>query len=388
MNLVVWTGQKIVGKLGCFFPENPMHPDIENLRQRRPELFTAPDFWLSRLKDIDGAVREVKTGTVERIGQSAGGSKLYAFNYGELEPMASTATISSAMASDRPEAFYDPQKRTRPSLSVLGSIHGGETEGIAFCLSLIRLLETGRDASGQERPALLEKIRRLRLSVVPCLNPDGRSRAGISHLNGAALEDLFLVQQGLLADGSPFFGRKVKEIQPIPKETMRLMGGYYNDEGVNLQHDDFFGPRQAPENQAIRDFFRREVPDAFLTFHSHGGAPAILTPDAFLSPGTQRKQVEMAGFILSKLHAAGIAFIPPDQIVTPPWSFYFQTWLHHMTGATPLLFEFCHGMEMNPMTLEKIHESGFVTFEGWVDYCLAFGARPRANELFGSIRPA
>ena len=365
-----------------------MHPDIENLRNLRPQLFSAPEFWLSGLSDIDLAAQQVKKGNVECIGKSAGGSNLYAFSYGELEPMAPTATISSAMASDRPESFYDPKRRSRPALVIIGSIHGGETEGIAFCLSLLRLLETERDSSGNEHPELLEKIRRLRLCVIPCLNPDGRSRAGISHLNGAALNDLFLVQQGLLADGSPFFGRKIKEIQPIPKEKMRFMGGYYNNDGVNLQHDDFFGPKLAPENEAIRDFFGREMPDAFLAFHAHGGAPAILTPDSFLSPGMQRKQIEMAGFILSKLHGSGIEFIPPDRIVTPPWSFYFQTWLHHMTGATPLLFEFCHGLENNPVSLERILETGFVTIKAWADYCLVFGARASSQELFASVHPA
>lgn len=333
-------------------------------------------------------MQECRSGRAERIGSSASGLALHAFCYGEKEGMSPTATISSAMASDRPEAFYDPARRSRPSLAVIGSIHGGETEGIAFCLSLIKLLETGKDSRGLERPALLEKLRNLRLCVVPCLNPDGRRRAGVSHLSGAGLEDLFLVQQGLLADGNPFFGRKVKETQPIPQGMMSFLGGYYNDDGVNLQHDDFFGPKVAPENRAVGDLFFREIPDAFLTFHAHGGPAAVLVPDAFLSPGAQRKQVEMAGFILAKLHGAGIGFIPPERIVVPPWSFYFQTWLYHMTGATPLLFEFCHGLETNPCGLDDILESGFVTFEAWVDYCLLFGPRPSANELFGPIRPA
>ena len=361
---------------------------IEDLRRRKPKLFTSPDFWKSGLDDIKNSFQQIKTGRAEQIGSSAGGLDLYSFCYGELESMAPRATISSAMASDRPEVYYDPARRTRPSLVVIGSIHGGETEGIAFCLSLIHLLETGRDSRGNERPALLEKTRKLRLCLIPCLNPDGRRQASISHLSGAALEDLFLVQQGLLADGSPFSGRKVKETQPIPRDMMSFLGGYYNEAGVNLQHDDFFGPEVAPENRAIRDLFRREIPDAFLTFHAHGGDPAILTPDAFLSPGVQRKQIEMAGFMLANLHRAGIPFIPPDKIVTPPWSFYFQTWLHHMTGATPLLFEFCHGLEMNPASLDAILETGFVTFEAWVDYCLAFGPRPTANELFGPVRAA
>lgn len=322
------------------------------------------------------------------MGQSAGGRDIFAFQYGEFEEVRPMATISSAMASDRPAAFYDPSLRNKPSLALIGSIHGGETEGIAFCLALIDLLETGRDGFGKERPELLEKIGKVRLNLIPCLNPDGREAAAIDHLNGAELDDLFLVQQGLLADGTPFRGRKVKETQPIPPGFLEFMGGYYNADGVNLQHDDFFGPRVAPENAAIRDLFRVEIPDAFLTMHAHGAPAAFLAPDAFISPGNQRKQVEAAGYVLARLHAQGIPFLAPDSIVTPPWSFFFQTWLHHMTGATPLLFEFCHGLKIRPASLESILETGFAVFEAWLDYCLAFGPRAKANEMFGAVTPA
>jgi len=366
----------------------PLHPAIEELRQRRPDLFKAPEFWKSELGDIAAAAAKMKRGRSELLATSTGGHPIHAFTYGKLEKIEGTATISSAMASDRPECFYDPAQRSAPSLTLIGSIHGGETEGVAFCLSLIELLESGRDSLGRERPELEQKIDQTRLCLVPCLNPDGRQAAGVLHLNDAELADLFLVQQGLLADGTPLAGRRVKEVQPIPPESMQFLGGYYNRNGVNLQHDDFFGPSVAVENAAIRDLFRRELPDAFLTMHAHGGPAALLTPDAYLAPGYQRKQIEAAGFILGQLHSQNIPFLPPEEIVTPPWSFFFQTWLYHMTGATPLLFEFCHGLRINPYPLEKIIESGFVTFEAWLDYFLKFGPRPKSRELFGPVRPA
>lgn len=361
-------------------------PRIAGLKQRSPFLFQSPDFWRSRWEDV--SAQGEGGGECRFIGQSAGGRKIPAFFYGAFEPVVSTATISSAMASDRPASFYDPAQRTRPSLCLIGSIHGGETEGVAFCMSLIRFLETGLDWKGLARPELLEKIRQVRLSIVPCLNPDGRVAAAVHHLCGAELEDLFLVQQGLLADGTPFRGRRIKETQPIPAGMLQFMSGYYNADGVNLQHDDFFGPEIAPENKAIRALFRDEIPDAFLTMHAHGAPAAFLTPDAFLSPGCQRKQIEAAGFILAELRRNGLAFTAPDRIVTPPWSFFFQTWLHHMTGATPLLFEFCHGLTMHPATLEEIMETGYIVFEAWLDYNLMFGSRPVSNEFFGNITPA
>lgn len=366
----------------------PSNSPMICLQKQSPGLFESPGFWRSRYSDVREITRAVTQGTHEVLGRSAGGRDIDAVGYGALEPVESTATISSAMASDRPESFFDPAQRKKPSLALIGSIHGGETEGIALCLNLIQLLESGCDFNGREHPGLVEKIGKVRLSLIPCLNPDGRDAAAVSHLNGATLEELYLVQQGVFPDGRLFRGRKVKETQPIPPGMLKFMGGYYNADGVNLQHDDFFGPALAPENTAIRDLFRREIPDAFLTMHAHGAPAAFLTPDAFLAPGSQRKQVEMVGFILSKLSDRRIPFLPPEQIVTPPWSFFFQTWLHHMTGATPLLFEFCHGLATNPCSLEDILESGFVLFEAWLDYCLSLGARPRSRELFGSVTPA
>jgi hypothetical protein len=367
----------------------PSHPaPIEALKQQNPGLFESPEWWLTRGEHILRLAGEVRKGQSRIIGRSAGGREIPVFSYGEFEPVTSTATISSAMASDRPGSFYDPATRKKPSLTLIGSIHGGEAEGVALCMSLIRLLETGKDWRGGERPTLVEKMGRVRLNLLPCLNLDGRAAAAVDHLNGAEIEELFLVQQGLLADGTPFKGRKVKETQPIPPGFLKFMGGYYNADGVNLQHDDFFGPRIAPENEAVRTLFREEIPDAFLTLHAHGAHPAFLTPDAFLSPGVQRKQVEAAGYISAQLQRRNIAFFPPDHIVTPPWSFFFQTWLHHMTGATPLLFEFNHGLKISPLPLGDIMETGYVVFEAWLDYCLTFGARPKSHELFGSITPA
>ncbi len=368
----------------------PLASDVlERLRAASPHLFEAPTFWVSGLEAIEARLAEVRRGERRVLGQSAGGREISAVAYGPFEPQSPTATISSAMASDRPQVFFDPARRTRPVLVLIGSIHGGETEGIALCMNLIHLLETGVDLRGQRQERLLSLLEKVRLVVVPCLNPDGRAAAGVAHLCGATVDELYLVQQGLLADGTPFKGRKIKEVQPIPPGYLRHMGGYYNAAGVNLQHDDFFGPRLAPENDAVRSLFRRELPDAFLTFHAHGGRPAFLTPDAYLSPGCQRKQTEAAGYALSRLGAQGIPFAPPDTIVPPPWSFFFQTWLHHMSGALPLLFEFCHGLSgYAPSSLEETLQTGLLTTEAWVEYCLLFGARPRASELFSAVTPA
>ncbi|MGD9498641.1 MAG: M14 family zinc carboxypeptidase [Armatimonadota bacterium] len=361
---------------------------IADLRRTRPDLFQAPAFWRTRLEDIAAAAASAERARVQALGRSAGGREILAFCYGPFEPQRPTATISSAMASDRPEAFYDPARRSRPALVLIGCIHGGEVEGIATCLNLVHILETGRDLSGREQPEVLSLLRRVRVVIVPCLNPDGRERAGILHLSGAEEDHIYLVQQGVHKDGSLFRGRRIKEVQPIPPGLLEFMGGYYNDADVNLQHDDFFGPALAPENRGLLDLMRREIPDGFLTLHAHGAHPSVTGPDAFLSPGYQRKQSEAGFYLLSRLAAQGLEVLDPALSSGPPWSFYFQTYFHHASGALPLLGELPHGIRQCPYTLQRILDTGLTVAACWVEFALRFGCRPRSLDLYGPPPPA
>lgn len=360
---------------------------IADLKQRRPDLFESPDFWRSGLDDVAGAAAATR-GEVSVLGRSAGGREIPAFAYGTFEPQDPTATISSAMGSDRPEAFFDPSKRTRPALVLVGSIHGGETEGIAVCLNLISVMESGRDLMGREQPRLADLLGQVRLVVIPCLNPDGRERAAVSHLNGAEIDHLYLVQQGVMQNGELLRGRQVKEIQPIPPGLVRSMGGYYNDAGVNPQHDDFFGPSLCPENAALRDLFRREIPDGFLTLHAHGGHTSLTSPDAYVSPGYRRKQSEAAFYILSRLASEGIEVMDPGRSTGPAWSFNFQTYFHHAAGALPLLCELPHGLRQRPCPLDRIIDAGLTVVEAWGDFALRFGLRPKHMDFYGTPPPA
>jgi len=351
-------------------PSNP----IENLQQQRPDLFQSPPFWSTCLEDISETAAKVRMMKANIIGKSAGGKDLIAFTSGELEEQHPTATISSAMASDRPESFYDPKLRTHPSLVLIGSIHGGETEGIATSLNCIEILETGKDIAGNEHPGLREKLQQLRLNIIPCLNPDGRERVGVSHLNNADIDHIYLVQQGLLKDGTPLKGRKVKETQPIPQDMMSFMGGYYNVDGVNLQHDDFFSNQICPENQALTTLFKNEIPDGFMTFHAHGAKPAFTGSDHYLFPGYEQKQVEAISYIVSRLTQQNI---DAGQIVSQPTaSFYFQTYFSQMSGAVPLLFELPHGIKTCYYSFEEILEIGLITIDAWCDFALEYGMRP------------
>jgi len=62
-----------------------------------------------------------------------------------------------------------------------------------------------------------------------------------------------------------------KEYIPLDFSRTQFPGGYPNDNGVNIMHDDFFGSRQ-PETQALFDLAARERPDLILNLHTGAGA--------------------------------------------------------------------------------------------------------------------
>ena len=341
---------------------------IEELRVSRPDLFDAPPFWPVHLDDIAKLAEKTEIMRPDIIGRSAGGRDIWAFSSGEFEPRRPTATISSAMASDRPECFFDYSAGTRQSLVLIGSIHGGETEGIATCMNIISIIESGRDLAGNARTRLRDLLKNFRLNIIPCLNPDGRATAGVAHLSNAEIDHIYLVQQGIMKDGSLFKGREIKETQPVPKDFLAFRGGYYNDDGVNLQHDDFFSAELAPENKALIKLFKKEMPDAFLTFHAHGAPPAFTGPDLYLFPGYREKQIEAISYIgefCARKHMKIEESVPQ-----PTASFYFQTYFSHLCGAIPLLFELPHGTVNCPFSLETILEQGLTVVEGWADFAL------------------
>jgi hypothetical protein len=56
------------------------------------------------------------------------------------------------------------------------------------------------------------------------------------------------------------------------KGDVGILGAYFNDDGVNLMHDDFFLP-MARETDAILRLARGEAPDVAVSLHSHESPP-------------------------------------------------------------------------------------------------------------------
>ena len=106
-----------------------------------------PSWWPSRAEEIDRFLDdEVKQGRVETLCASPGGRRVKAVFYGQPEPeLRGKANFNSALGARDPEAFYARGKRRRPVVFVLAGVHGQEVEGMVGALTLVKIMESGRD---------------------------------------------------------------------------------------------------------------------------------------------------------------------------------------------------------------------------------------------------
>jgi len=343
---------------------------------RNPSFFEAPDFWQSDWDDVNAYLDALKVGDVWEIGRSEGGHPIRAVAYGEKEPIEQTATYSSAIAAGHPESFFDPAKRGKPVLVIFSSIHAAEIEGCVTCLNFANVMETGIDLRGRRWDELREIASRVRIVLVPLAQPDGRIRSAVKNLIGGTVDDLYYYGQGVKKNGEILRWPDCKRMQPIPLDEMEFLGGYYNDAGVNIQHDDFFAPKVAPETRALIDLVRDEIPDCVMTLHSCGSGPFFTGPDNFIPGAYQYRQAQIAAVIADRHRREGLR--PGGGSKTGPvGGFYFHTALHHTSGALPLLFEFPHGLEMKPFTFDEILDIGLSMFEEVMRYGITYGFRPK-----------
>src|SRR5690606_33320182 len=182
------------------------------------------------------------------------------------------STFSGSLGFRDVRAYLGPEHDKSVFLG-MGGVHGGEFEGIAGAMNLISVLETGRDLRGREWPGIVAARDRLdRIIIIPLVNQDGRARIPIrmQKYRGTDKSAQLLFNTGYLSDGKPLGWPTVKEFIPLDFSKTMFPGGYPNDAGVNLQHDDFFGNPQ-PETRALLELTARERPDIIVNMHT--GAP-------------------------------------------------------------------------------------------------------------------
>lgn len=231
-----------------------------------------PAFWKNSLKDIDAVVSSVKKGRVT-TSYSAGKRPVYLVEYGTPNDYSyRTANFNSAAGAHDITCYADKSREgVRPSVFLVGAMHGGEFEGTVGILNLISLIETGVDLAGNKYPAFDGIEEKIHLLLIPCANPDGRSRVPVDSYKDMTEEEFRYYSQGTWKDGTLSGWPQCKKVHPI-KDALDFLGSYFNDDGVNLMHDDFFNP-MSETTKFIMDILDKHVPD--VTCLLHGGAGSV-----------------------------------------------------------------------------------------------------------------
>ncbi len=327
-----------------------------------------PSFWKTDLEYIEKTYFDAKNCSEKRVlCKSAGDRPVYMLAYGEKKKLGS-ANYSSALGG-RDKGCFSPSGQ-KPCVILIGAVHGQETEGVAAISNLISLLETGRDLAGKENDKLLSLARSIRLVLVPVANVDGRARVVPDSMIGRTFEELRYWGQGTWRDGSLCGWPECKRIHPI-KDAAGFIGGYYNDDGINLMHDNFFHP-MARETQAILDLCENEAADFVLHLHGGGNIKGGMLPTDYVTAECSQtidklyQRCQAIGDIegLEFFHGA----IPGVPSGANPPSFNLVSATHHVCGAVAACYESNEAILDEPgsnvrLTYEQILRMHEILFE-------------------------
>ncbi|WP_137290795.1 M14 family zinc carboxypeptidase [Natronorubrum halophilum] len=327
-----------------------------------------PEFWVGGLKALEERLQALDRGSLTELAVSPGGRPIQQVTYGEFEDLESRANFNSAVASRDPTHYADTDERTKPVVFFIGPVHGHEVEGLTGLCNLLSIFETGRDLRGRAQPTLRELADECRIVVLPCGNPDGLARFKPDSLRGLTLADLKFWGQGTWADDSLIGWPDAKQQHPMTGDNVGFLGCYFNDDGVNPMHDEFFDP-VGVEAPTILGTVRREAPDVTVSLHSHGYAPTLHRPkyvplelQAASRSINRTYNALLADHDIPRLYPHDVA----GESGRPPPYFNLVSAAYHISGTTGVLHECPHGLageEMCQLSHEGILDAQLTLYE-------------------------
>lgn len=333
---------------------------------------TIPKYYKTNLTDIELCVKSVKHADVSRLCFSAGGRPVYMVSYGKQNTFARTANLSSALGGKDKRCFADKSSPDYiPTLLLVGCIHGGEFEGTAALLNLINVMETGHDFKGTDFTELKSDFEKINLLIIPCLNPDGRSHIPFDSFVGKSFKDLRYYNQGTWKDGTLCGWPECKQKHPI-KDYVDFLGGYFNDDGVNLMHDNFFG-KKAAENRALFDVCEQYVPDFTVLLHGGTNTKNCVLGPAYAPIEIKERVSQLDGLLKAACEAQGLIYYVANKSTdygeskNPPVSFNLPSALTQHCGEPCVTYESNQGLTDDPLgrgySYDEIYRHHLILFE-------------------------
>lgn len=367
--------------IAIIFLFHPTYSQVEIEDGDPPNNTNIPEFYKSKLSDIDFEIENVKLGEVKTVATSPGGLPVYAVYYGEKEDFKSQANYNSAVAARNPAFYAKKDSTTKPVVFLVGPVHGQEVENIVGLVNLIHVAETGKDYRGKDWSSLKNKIEKCRTIIIPCGNPDGRKRCPYDSFVGIPTKIMTKYGQGTRTDGTSWGWPGAKSVHPM-KGDVGILGAYFNDDGINPMQDEYFKPL-AKETSAILEIARTEAPDITVSLHSHENRPVILQP-AYTAMFMKNRVHDLALSLNKRYKDAGLAYWPDewfwtpqadDEEFPPKTTFNLIGALHHISGTMPFTFECSHGSvsEDKPdpiVSYDDILDIQLILYDEMFDYIL------------------
>ena len=322
-----------------------------------------PEWWRTTLEDVEECLKLVKKGKVQKIAESAGKRPIYRVDYGVSNVKLGRANASSAFGAKDINHYADKRGEDyNPTVFLCGCIHGGEFEGTMACLNLIKEIETGTDYKGESHPELMELVKKVHLIIVPISNPDGRSHVPYRSVLGMTYKTFRYYDQGTWLDGSLCEWPNCKAIHPI-KDAVEYLGGYFNDDGVNMMHEDFFG-KISNETQAVFDICRYDAPDFSILLHGGTNTTNCMLVCDFANKESVENILTISQSFADASTAAGVRSICAKPAANPH-SFNLTSAMHHICGGDTVTFESNQGLVDAPgiiCTPEEIYNAHLILF--------------------------
>ncbi|MFW6279125.1 MAG: M14 family zinc carboxypeptidase, partial [Bacillota bacterium] len=230
--------------------------------------------------------------------------------------------------------------------------------------------DKGMDLKGRNRKQLKKLAQKCRLLLIPVGNPDGFKRFEPESLKDMEFKDLRFWGQGSWNDGSLCGYPECKLVHPMQKKLTNFLGCYFNDEGINIMHDEFHDPLAA-ETKAIIELVKEEGPDMILSLHSHEYPPSIIKTN-YIPQNILNCLVNFTNKYYNKLSKAGLPENGPvfDSGLSND-KFNLVSFLYHISGAVSAVFENPHSLkDWCQVSLEETLEIQLKLYQTLMEYAL------------------
>ena len=310
-----------------------------------------PVYWKTRLDEVEETLKLVKKGVVTNVGTSAGGRPIYKVEYGKSNlPKGTSDNVSSALGGRSYKSYADKSGEDYvPTAFFVGCVHGGEFEGTSALLNMIKAIETGTDYRGERCDELVALAERVHLVIIPMANPDGRSHIPFDSYVGKTFHDLRYYNQGTWKDGELCGWPGCKLKHPI-KEHVGYLGGYFNDDGVNMMHEDWFSGNLSAGTRAVLDVCRKDAPDFSILLHGGDNCTSHILSPAYASLKAKKEAHEVSKMVKAACEAKGVRYTvhaldsEGENKEPSPVAFNLISAMHHCCSEPAVTYESNQGL--------------------------------------------